>query len=84
MFETARENLEDTPCVFDISSAMMFMQPGEAEGYINRYGAERMAYGTDYPLWDPVTEVQRFRRLKLTGEQFDQISYKTAQRILNL
>ena len=84
MFETARENLEDTDCVFDISSAMMFMQPGEAEGYINRYGAERMAYGTDYPLWDPVTEVQRFRRLKLTGEQFDQISYKTAQRILNL
>ena len=84
MFETARENLEDTDCVFDISSAMMFMQLGEAEGYINRYGAERMAYGTDYPLWDPVTEVQRFRRLKLTGEQFDQISYKTAQRILNL
>ena len=84
MFETARENLEDTPCVFDISSAMMFMQPGEAEGYINRYGAERMAYGTDYPLWDPVTEVQRFHSLKLTGEQFDQISYKTAQRILNL
>ena len=84
MFETARENLEDTDCVFDISSAMMFMQPGEAEGYINRYGAERMAYGTDYPLWDPVTEVQRFHSLKLTGEQFDQISYKTARRILNL
>jgi predicted TIM-barrel fold metal-dependent hydrolase len=84
MFQTAREQLKDTNCVFDISSAMMFMQEGEAERYINLYGAERMAYGTDYPLWDPVEEVKRFQRLKLTGEQFDQIAHKTAQRILNL
>lgn len=80
----AKEILWDTDCVFDISSAMMFMEPGEPERYINCYGAERMAYGTDYPLWDPVTEVERFHRLNLTSEQFDQISHKTAQRILKL
>ena len=84
MFHTARELLWDTDCVFDISSAMMFMEDGEAERYINYYGAERMAYGTDYPLWDPVEEVQRFQSLKLTGAQFDQIAHKTAQRILKL
>jgi predicted TIM-barrel fold metal-dependent hydrolase len=84
MFHTARELLWDTDCVFDISSAMMFMEEGEAERYINLYGAERMAYGTDYPLWDPVEEVQRFQSLKLTGEQFDQIAHKTAERILKL
>ena len=84
MFHTARELLWDTNCVFDISSAMMFMEKGEAEYYINSYGAERMAYGTDYPLWDPVREVQRFKELKLTDEQFDQIAHKTAERILKL
>lgn len=84
MFETAKELLWDTDCVFDISSAMMFMEPGEAERYINFYGAERMAYGTDYPLWDPVGEVSRFQSLKLSGAQFDQIAHKTAERILNL
>ena len=84
MFHTARELLWDTDCVFDISSAMMFMERGEAERYINSYGAERMAYGTDYPLWDPVTEVQRFQSLKLSGRQFDQIAHKTAERILKL
>lgn len=84
MFHTARELLWDTDCVFDISSAMMFMERGEAEKYINGYGAERMAYGTDYPLWDPVTEVQRFQQLKLTDDQFDQIAHKTAERILGL
>jgi predicted TIM-barrel fold metal-dependent hydrolase len=84
MFETAKEQLWDTDCIFDISSAMMFMEPGEAERYINFYGAERMAYGTDYPLWGPVEEVKHFQSLKLTGAQFDQIAHKTAERILGL
>ena len=84
MFHTAQELLWDTNCVFDISSAMMFMEENEAERYIYSYGAERMAYGTDYPLWDPVTEVARFQKLKLTGNQFDQIAHKTAERILKL
>ena len=84
MFHTARELLWDTDCVFDVSSALMFMERGEAERYINGYGAERMAYGTDYPLWDPVEEVKRFLSLNLSERQFDQIAHKTAERILKL
>ena len=84
MFHTARELLWDTSCVFDISSAMMFMERGEPERYIKSYGAERCAYGTDYPLWDPVQGVRRFQELNLTGRQFDQMSHKTAERILGL
>ena len=84
MPETARELLQDTSCVMDISSSMMFMAPGEAENYINLYGAERMAFGSDYPMWDPVHEVEVFLKLKLTNEQKEQIAYKTAERILKL
>ena len=84
MFHTAWELLRDTDCIFDTSSALMFMERGEAEHYINAYGAERMAYGTDSPLWDPVTEMKRFMQLDLTDEQFEQILHKTAERILNL
>lgn len=84
MYEEAREQLKDTNCVMDISSSMMFMDKGIAEHYINLYGAERMAYGTDYPLWDPVDEVQHFLSLKLTDSQKEQIAHKTAERILQL
>lgn len=84
MYETAKDLLLDTNCVMDISSSMMFMQPGEAERYINIYGAERMAFGTDYPMWDPVTEVEQFLQLKLTDDQKEQIAHKTAERILQL
>lgn len=84
MYHTARELLWDTNCVFDISSSLMFLEKGEPERYIKSYGAERCAYGTDYPLWDPVTEVNRFKELKLTSSQFEQIASKTAKRVLNL
>lgn len=84
MYETAYEQLYDKDCIFDVSSSMMFMEDGVAEKFINIYGAERMAFGTDYPLWDPVVETKRFLQLKLTDEQFEQIGHKTVERFLNL
>lgn len=84
MYDTALELLKDTSCVIDISSSMMFMEPGAPEKYINRYGAERIAFGSDFPMFDPVQEVNRFLQLKLTDEQKEQIAHKTAERILRL
>lgn len=84
MYEDACDILKDTSCVLDISSSLMFMQEGIAEKYIHIYGAERMAFGSDYPLWDPVREVESFRKLRLTSEQFEQIAHKTAERVLGI
>ena len=84
MQDVAYEQLKDTNCVMDVSSSMMFMKPGEAERYINLYGAERMAYGSDYPLWDPVQEMSSFMKLDITDAQREQIAHKTAERILKL
>ena len=84
MYETACDILKDTDCIMDISSSLMFRGEGVAEHYINLYGAERLAYGTDYTLWDPVEEVQRFLSLNLTADQFEQIAHKTAESLFNL
>ena len=85
MYETAYEILKgEDNCVFDVSSSLMFMEEGQAERYISIYGAERMAFGSDYPMWDPVTELERFFRLKLTSSQQEQILAKTAERVLHL
>ena len=84
MYETACQELKDKNCIMDISSSLMFMAPGEAERYINLYGAERFAFGTDYPVWDPVEEVQTFLDLKLTMAQKEQIAWKTATEFLKL
>ncbi len=82
MYETAFQILRDTECVFDVSSSLMFMGEGVAEKYIRGFGPERMLFGSDFPLWDPAVEVQRFLSLKLTPAEQEQIAFKTAKRIL--
>ncbi len=84
VYETAYEILKDTTCIMDVSSSLMFMPQGVAESYINGYGAERMLFGSDFPLWDPETEVQRFLQLQLTLPQLEQIANKTAKALFNL
>lgn len=84
LYEEASRLLKDTDCYFDVSSSLMFMGEGVAERYINYYGAERFVYGSDYPMWDPLEEMQRFLHLKLTDAQFEQIAHKTAEEILGL
>ena len=63
---------------------MMFLPQKQVERYISIYGAERLAFGTDYPLWDPVTEVEHFLSLDITAEEKEQIGHKTAERVLKL
>ena len=82
--EVAKEALKGKDCFFDVSSSLMFMEDGLAEKYINHYGAERFVYGSDFPMWDPVEEMERFLRLKLTDDQKEQIAHITAERILNI
>ena len=84
MYDTAAELLYDKDCFFDVSSSLMFMEEGVAEKYINHYGAERLVYGSDFPMWDPVVEMERFMRLKLTDSQREQIAHITAEGILEI
>ena len=84
MYDTAAELLYDKDCFFDVSSSLMFMEEGVAEKYINHYGADRLVYGSDFPMWDPVREMERFMRLKLTDSQREQIAHITAEGILGI
>lgn len=84
MYDTAAELLYDKACFFDVSSSLMFMEEGVAEKYINHYGAERFVYGSDFPMWDPVREMERFMQLKLTDSQKEQIAHITAEQILKV
>ncbi len=79
VYDEAMEYLSDKDCIMDISSSLMFMSKEKAVSLINHYGAQRLVYGTDFPLWDPMVEVPRFLDLPLTLAQKEQIAYKTAQ-----
>ena len=82
LFGEAFAILRDTDCFLDISSSTMFLPPERVARYIAGYGADRILFGTDFPLWSPETEVESFRKLPLSAEEFDKIAYKNALRIL--
>lgn len=84
MYEIAREELTDTNCYFDTSSSLMFMEPGVAESYIQHYGAERFLYGSDFPMWNPERELERFFALNISDDQKEQICWKTAVQLLKI
>ncbi len=82
LFEEAFAILRHTDCFLDISSCTMFLPPETVVRYIGGYGADRILFGTDFPLWSPKTEVEAFQRLPLGAEDYDKIAYKNALRIL--
>lgn len=84
LFDTAFENLKDTNCFLDISSSMMFLPKQKVEEYILGYGADRILFGTDFPLWDPENELKSFFNLNLTETDKEKIAFKNAERILKL
>jgi len=82
VFDTAFACLKDENCFVDISSSMMFLSKEQMEYYIAGYGADRVLFGSDFPLWSPAQEVESFLKLNLTQEEREKIAYRNALRIL--
>lgn len=82
VWDDAAEALGDTDCFVDISSSLMFMDSASAKKYMDIYGSDRLLFGTDFPLWDLTTEVERFMQLEMSDAVRERIAYKNAERIL--
>ena len=68
----------------DCSSSLYALEPDEARRIIRAFGAERVMFGTDYPMWAPAEELKRLDRLQLTGREMDLILYQNAQALLGI
>ena len=82
LFDEAFALLKNSDCFFDISSCTMFLPPEKVAKYICGYGADRVLFGTDFPLWSPESEVKAFQKLPLKSTEFEKIAYKNALRVI--
>lgn len=57
----------------DTSSSLYALDAPTATAIIRSYGADRVLYGTDYPVWTPEEELQRFMALPLTDGEREKI-----------
>ena len=85
IWEDATEKLAGTPnLVVDLSSSLYDLSPGVAKDLIHAYGADRVLWGTDYPMWESESEMEYFNKIDLTDDERSMILYDNAARILNL
>ncbi len=68
----------------DCSSTFFSTGAGRAEELIDAYGADRVLFGTDYPMWDPRKELDTFLALGLPREELELILHGNAEKVFDL
>jgi predicted TIM-barrel fold metal-dependent hydrolase len=85
MWEEATEKLAGTPNLYvDLCSSLYALSPEAAVELIHAYGADKVLWGTDYPMWESISEMEYFNRLDLTDKERSLILYENAAKLLNL
>ena len=68
----------------DCSSSLYALSNETAVKLIRLYGANRVLFGTDYPMWEPGEEVRRFMSLDLTDEERQLILHENAEKLFGI
>lgn len=68
----------------DTSSSLYAFTPEKGREMIRHYSRERVLFGTDYPMWTPGEELDRFRKLQLSDDEAERILYRNAADLLQI
>lgn len=68
----------------DCSSSFFALTNEKAKKLIMKYGTNRVLFGTDYPMWKPESELNRFLELDLTENQREDILCNNAAELFNI
>jgi predicted TIM-barrel fold metal-dependent hydrolase len=71
--EATRTLAEYENVYVDTSSSLYTLKPEEGRRIIRSYSRDRVLFGTDYPMWNPAEELERFHRLQLTDDEEEKI-----------
>ena len=82
VWDEATEKLSKYPNFFvDCSSSLYAMTADKAKELIMAYGTDRVLFGTDYPMWEIKTDLERFMAIDLTEKQREDIFYNNAAKL---
>jgi len=83
-WENAKKYLFGKNIYFDTSSSVRFMKSKDAREMIRQHGADKILFGTDYPLSNHKFEMKCLKRLRLTKEEYEMIYWKNAYKLLKI
>lgn len=85
VWEEALESLAEFPNFFvDSSSSFAFMPARRVGELIKAWGADKVLFGTDYPMWIPQNEIDELMKLGLSDEDYRKIFSENAKKVFGL
>ena len=69
---------------FDTCSSLPFITAQRAKEIIDKLGADKFFFATDFPMWDAKTELERFYSIPLTDREREMILGENIQRFLGI
>ena len=82
MWDRAAELFAHSGIYADCSSSLYAMSPEHAAELIRKIGADRVMWGTDYPMWGAKEELERFAKLPLTDAEKKMVLSGNALRLI--
>ena len=85
IWEDATQNLKGYKNLYvDCSSSFYALKKETAKKLIYEYGADRVLFGVDYPMWNPLDEITYFKELNLPEEDNKKILHDNAVKVFGL
>lgn len=84
VFDLAVEYLENENCFLDMSSSQKFLGRRRTRELCEIYGADRILFGSDFPMWDPSEEFKMFESLDFSKADFEKMTWHNAERFVGM
>lgn len=85
IWDEAYKAYKDFPNFYvDCSSSFNYLDPKDALKIIRAYGADKVLFGTDYPMWDHKAELDYFLQLGLDETEIKSILNINAKKLFGL
>jgi len=68
----------------DTSSTQYACTPAEVRGLMDAFGTDRLLFGSDYPMWNPVNELEMLDKLFRTQAEREAVLYGNAAKLFGL
>ena len=80
-YDVLHEDLLNEERLFvDASSSFAWIGRRHMRELIRMWGADRVMFGSDYPMWDPAFELNEMLSCGLTDDELEKVLYRNAER----
>ncbi len=80
IYEIGYDVLHDDRVFVDTSSSFQLMGARRAEELVRLWGADRVMFGTDFPMWSQAEELRLMMSMRLPEDDMEKILWRTAER----